>query len=360
MAGLNLLVLNVGSSSLKWSRFDGEVLVADGNEDWQPEDLVTRIGDLLGEHMVDAVGHRITHGGPRFRSSVRVDAAVRAELGSLIPLDALHLGPTLAVVDAVTAARPDLPQIAVFDTTFHATLSEAAFRYAVPASWADHHGIRRYGFHGLSVDWAVSRIATVAGAVPARLIVCHLGSGCSVTAVAAGRSVDTTMGFSPLEGVVMATRSGSIDPGALLHLLIDEKLDPVALRDMLSQHSGWKGVSGLSADLRQVLAAAQQGHAAATVAVDVFVHSLRRAIGAMAGVLGGADAMVFTGAIGEGSSVIRRRAALALPGLELDDTATGSSDRRLSTARSSVDAWLIHAREDLVIRRETARLAAAP
>jgi len=239
---------------------------------------------------------------------------------------------------------------------WRSTLPDAASRYAVPESWADRFAVRRYGFHGLSVDWAVSRTAALCGALPQKLIVCHLGSGCSVTAVAAGHSVDTSMGFSPLEGVVMATRSGSIDPGALLHLVIEEKIDPTRLRTILNEESGWKAVSGLSADLREILDAQAHGHARAALAVDVLVQSLRRAIGAMAGVLGGADRLVFTGAIGEGSPLVRSRAALALPMLHLDETANQASapDSCLSTPTSTVTAWAIHAREDLVVRRETA------
>jgi acetate kinase len=357
-----VLVLNAGSSSLKWSVLDAESGATIAEKD---EGRNTNAGDtqvkaaLQAAGAVDAVGHRVTHGGTRFRAAVRVDEGVRATLETLVPLDALHLRPELAAIDTVAMENPSLPQVVAFDTAFHATMPDAAARYAVPPEWAEGFAIRRFGFHGLSVDWSASRATALLGGAPQKLIVCHLGSGCSVTAVAAGRSVDTTMGFSPLEGLVMATRAGSVDTGAVLHLLSEEKLGVEEIRRTLTEQSGWLGVSGVSADLREVLAAADDGNPRARLAVDLFVQSIRRAMGAMTGVLGGADAVIFTGGIGEHSARIRREAAAALPGLRLDDAANdgiGADDLVISTRDAAVRALVIHAREDLVVLREVRRL----
>jgi acetate kinase len=359
------LVVNAGSSSLKWSVLEAEggATLSGGDEPWRTADTDERLAHvknaLAVAGAVDLVGHRVTHGGTRFRHAVRLDGEVRRALEELVPLDALHLRPALDAIDAVTAVHPTLPQLAAFDTAFHATMPPHASLYAIPRDWTERLGIRRFGFHGLSVDWSTSRAAEMLGGDPARLVVCHLGSGCSVTAVACGRSVDTTMGFSPFDGVVMATRAGSIDPGALLHLLIEEGLGAEEIRTTLAEKSGWLGVSGISTDLREVLAAADRGDERARLATDLFIQSLRRAIGSMAGVLGGADAVVFTGGVGEGSARIRYEAATALSGLRFDaaaNDAVGTDDAVISAPESATRALVVHAREDLVVLREVRRV----
>lgn len=357
---LRALILNAGSSTLKWAVVDARAgtTVASGTEGWtggRGDQIAAR---LAAAPAFAAVGHRVVHGGAEFRAAVRVDAGVRARLDALVELDPLHMPPALAGIDAVAAAFPDVPQIAAFDTAFHATLPAAAAGYALPHEWTSAWGLRRFGFHGLSVAHAVGRAAALAGRMPPRLIVCHLGGGCSITAVADGRSIDTTMGLTPLEGVVMATRSGSVDPGLLLHLILRRGVAPADLQTALDERSGLLGVSGVSGDLRQVLAAADAGDARAGLAYGEFVWSLRRAIGAMAGVLGGADAVVFTGGIGENSARARADVAAALPHLWLDEAANAAAipDCDVAAGGSLVRAFVVRAREDLVILAEIARV----
>jgi acetate kinase len=369
------LVLNAGSSTLKWSVLEaGDDLerhggrpdqrpVAAGTVEWQglaPERQAERVRSLLREVpealTVSAAGHRVVHGGARFRGPARITPEVRQALAALVEIDPLHTPAALAGIDAVTAAAPELPQVAAFDTSFHATLSEAAALYPLPWEWTERYGLRRYGFHGLSVSYAAGRVAELLGGSPLRLLVCHLGSGCSLTAVAGGRSVDTTMGLTPLEGVMMATRSGSVDPGLLLHLQRRCGLDLDALEDGLQQRSGLAGVSGAGGDLRQVLAAAAAGSRRADLAYDLFVHSLVRNAGAMIAVLGGLDAVVLTGGIGEHSARLRGDflARLAFAGVRVDAAAneTAAGDREISPAGAAVRAFTIEAREDLAVLRE--------
>jgi acetate kinase len=369
MAGMTVpsrvLVLNAGSSSLKWSVLlrTATTPIASGTTDWSNTPTAARAEQLLRilaeAPSFDAVGHRVVHGGMDFRDSVRIDAATRQVLAAVTDLDPTHMPATLAAIDAVSAAFPHLPQVAAFDTAFHATMPEAAAGYALPYEWTTRYGIRRFGFHGLSVDYAVTRVAFLAGALPSRIVVCHLGGGCSVTAVAGGRSVDTTMGFSPLEGMMMSTRSGNVDPGLLLHLQLRHGLTPATLHETLVARSGLLGVSGVSGDLRVVIDAMVRGEARATLAYERFVLSVRRAIGQMSGVLGGIDALVFTGGIGESSARVRADAATAASGARLaegpTDVSADRSDRDISSADSAVRVFVLRAREDLVIRREVLR-----
>jgi acetate kinase len=372
------LVLNAGSSTLKWSLLEtgGEQrLLAGGTLDWHgggrdPAGLAEQLRAVLREAAAagsaGAVGHRVVHGGAAFRGPVRVTAEVRQALGALAELDPLHTAAALAGIDAVAAAAPELPQVAAFDTSFHATLPEAAALYALPWEWTERHGLRRYGFHGLSVSYASGRVAELLGGTPGRLLVCHLGSGCSLTAVAGGRSVDTSMGMTPLEGVMMATRAGSIDPGLLLHLQRRCGIDLDALEDGLQHRSGLLGVSGAGADLRQVLAAADGGSRRAALAYDLFVHSLVRGAGAMIAALGGLDALVLTGGIGEHSARLRADflGRLAFAGVRLDDSANWADDdrgdREISPAGAAVRAFTIAAREDLAVLRELLRVLDVP
>jgi acetate kinase len=356
---MHVLVLNSGSSTLKWTLLDGRdrSTVEAGSEPWASPELERR-GEQIRTTLrrisrFDAVGHRVVHGGARFRGPTRLDAAARNDLEQLAALDPLHMRPALAGIDAVSDTFPTVPQVAAFDTSFHVTLPEAAAGYALPFEWSERFGLRRFGFHGLSVQYSLERAQALLGRTPARLIVCHLGSGCSITAVADGRSIDTTMGFTPLEGVMMATRSGSVDPGVLFHLQARCGIGLDELEEALASRSGLLGVSGVSGDLREVLAAAEANAPRARLAYDRFVWTLKRAVGAMAGVLNGVDALVFTGGIGENSARVRAdvAGALAFAGLRLDGDAArpGTDDRLISAPDSRVSALLVRAREDLVI-----------
>jgi acetate kinase len=267
--------------------------------------------------------------------------------------------PALSALDAARAAFPEVPHVAVFDTAFHRTLSDAASGYALPKDWTQRWGLRRFGFHGLSLTWSRDWLRDYVQPFPRRVIVAHLGSGCSVTAILDGASVDTSMGFTPIEGLMMGTRSGSVDPGLLTHLQTHHGIVPLDLEDALANRSGLLGVSGLSPDLRQVIQAADAGNADARLAYDMFIFCARRAVGAAAGVLGGVDAVVFTGGIGEHQPRVRRDISAAFEGLKLDASANdGSGEGEISARGSPVKAFVIQAREDLVLLREVRRLSA--
>jgi acetate kinase len=360
-----VLILNTGSSSVKWTVLAGDkTVLASGNEPWVSEDSAARADQLRAAleraPTFDVAGHRVVHGGTRFREAVFIDESVREELAGLADLDPEHMHASLAGIDTVSAAFPAVPQVAAFDTAFHATMPEAAAGYGLPFEWTERWGLRRFGFHGLSVAYAVERTSELLGAPPSRTIVCHLGSGSSITAVQGGRSLDTTMGFSPLEGLMMATRSGSVDPGVLLYLQQHCEVGVDELSKTLTKRSGLRGVSGVSGDLREVLEAADKGSSRARLAYERFVLSIRRALGAMAGVLGGVDAVVFTGGVGENSARVRRDAssALGFAGLELAEEANASSnaDRDIAAPRSRVRVLVVRAREDLAILKDVLRL----
>ncbi|HEY6697539.1 MAG TPA: acetate/propionate family kinase [Acidimicrobiales bacterium] len=357
---MRILVVNAGSSSLKLRLLgdDDEVL---GTEDLPPVDRLggdnmSRALEKLGGF--DAVGHRIVHGGERYREPVVVDADVRAALEALTELAPLHQPLSLAGLDAVTGLAPDVPAVACFDTAFHATLSPAAATYAVPAEWRDGLRMRRYGFHGLSHAYAARR-ATAAVGDAGRFVTCHLGAGASLAAVRGGRCVDTTMGFTPLEGLVMATRSGTVDPGAVLWLITHHGLDPEAVAHALEHESGLLGLAGTS-DMAAVVEACRQGEPTAELALAVYVHRLRAAIAAMVASLGGLDGLVFTGGVGENAPTVRAAAVAGLGflGVTLDgqrnDEAAGAAtapEADITAAGSSVRALVVAAREDLEIAR---------
>jgi acetate kinase len=309
---------------------------------------------------IRAVGHRVVHGGDRYRAAVRVTPEVRRDIGSLAELAPLHNPISVQVIDAVSAALPGVPQFAAFDTAFHATLPPAARTYAVPHSWTCEWHLRRYGFHGLSHAYCAARAAEMLARRDLRLVVAHLGNGASASAVRNGICVDTSMGFTPLDGLVMGTRSGAVDPGLLIHLLRHKGLDPDRLDHALNHESGLLGVSGVSADMRRVLAAAATGDPRARLAIDVYVHRLRQTIGAMAATLGGIDALVFTAGVGEHSAEIRRRACqgLGFLGLELDESANAgcTPDADVASPASRARILVIATREDLTIAREIKRL----
>lgn len=348
--GSGLLVLNSGSASFKWSLFDPDGRELDQGSGDAVHDGLEPVLDRVPRP--GAVGHRIVHGGARFPLPVRLDSTVREALEALVPFAPLHQGAALRAIDAVGSRWPGVAQVACFDTAFHSTLPEAAARYALPRDWCEKFGLRRFGAHGLSVEWSVRRAAALLGALPARLLVCHLGGGSSFTAVRDGRSIDTTMGLTPLEGPAMGTRSGSLDPGILLYLLREGGLSVAELAEGLQRHSGLLGMSGVSADLRQVCAAADRGDAAASAAIEHLLWTYRRAAGAMCAAMGGTDAVVFTGGIGEHHAFVRSAIATAVGSCVLDAGMNGSmrGDGVISVAASPVRALVIEAREDRVIR----------
>ncbi|HET6833221.1 MAG TPA: acetate/propionate family kinase [Acidimicrobiales bacterium] len=357
---MRILVVNAGSSSLKL-RLLGDHDEALGSEDLAPvdrlrDDDLGRAVERLGSF--DAVGHRIVHGGERYREPVVVDGDVRAELGALTDLAPVHQPKSLAALDAVTGLAPDVPAVACFDTAFHATLSPAAATYAVPAKWRDRLHLRRYGFHGLSHAYAARR-ATAGIGDAGRLVTCHLGAGASLAAVRGHRCVDTTMGFTPLEGLVMATRSGTVDPGAVLWLITHQGLDPGAVAHSLEHESGLLAMAGTS-DMAAVVEACRRGEPTATLALDVYVHRLRAAIAAMVASLGGLDALVFTGGVGENAPTVRAAAVAglgflgaALDAQRNDEAVGGAADPEadITAAGSSVRTLVVAAREDLEIAR---------
>jgi acetate kinase len=362
---LRVLVVNAGSSSLKLRVLDGDDSVLAG------QDLDAAGGVVAQEELAAAlsrlpaaaaVGHRVVHGGERFREAVLVDAEVGRALRGLADLAPLHQSKSLAALDEVTRALPGLPAVACFDTAFHATLPAAASTYAVPEEWRRRYGIRRYGFHGLSHAHVARRAAELLGRDDLRLVSCHLGAGASLAAVRNGRCLDTTMGFTPLEGLVMATRSGSVDPGLLLWLLEREAVSERRMAEALERESGLLALAG-SADMRQVVAAAGAGEERAGLALEVYVHRLRALIAAMAAALGGLDAIAFTGGVGENSPAVRAAAVerLGFLGARIDPRANepAAEDRRVSPAAAEVAVLVIAAREDLEIARQTRAVVSA-
>jgi acetate kinase len=358
---VRLLIVNAGSSSLKLRLLgDSDELLADRDlqapqAQVDPQALLSALEGLEA----DVAVHRVVHGGTRFREPVRVDAAVIDALHELSDLAPLHQPKSLAALDAVSKALPEVPAVACFDTAFHATLPEAARTYAVPREWRERWDLRRYGFHGLSHAYAARRAADLVGGRQLRVVSCHLGAGASLCAIRHGQSVDTTMGFTPLEGLVMATRSGSVDPGMLLWLLERERLAEPRMAEALEHSSGLLALGG-SADIRELLA---RDDADAQMAVGVYLHRLRAGIAAMAAALGGLDALVFTGGVGENSAPVRARAAegLSFLGLVVDDARNqaADSDEDISSAGAAVRTFVVRAREDLEMARQARQLLGA-
>jgi acetate kinase len=314
---------------------------------------------------IDVVGHRVVHGGRAFRDPTRITAEVKAEIAKLAEFAPEHNRLEWEAIEAAERVLgPGVPQVAVFDTAFHATLPPAATVYPGPYGWIEQ-GIRRYGFHGISHQYTSRRAAEVLGRDPAslRLVTCHLGNGCSLAAVRGGRSIDTTMGFTPLEGLMMGTRSGSIDPGIVIFLVRNCGYTADQLDHILNRESGLKGLSGLSADMREILAAIEQGNERARLAFDVFTHRLCREIGGMVASLGGLDALVFTAGIGENCPPLREAACrqFGFLGLKLDTgrNADCAVDEDIAAADSAVRVLVIHTDEDWEIVRECHRLLRA-
>jgi acetate kinase len=359
LLSVRVLVVNAGSSSLKLSVLDGDRLV---RAEELPAVSATVDGDELAATVlalgpVDAVGHRIVHGGTRYLEAVKLDDAVLASLWELADLAPLHQAKSLAALEAVSSARPDCPAVACFDTAFHATIPLGAATYALPREWRERWGLRRFGFHGLSHAYASRRAAELLGRSleTLRIVTCHLGAGASLAAVKSGRSVDTTMGFTPLEGLAMATRSGSVDPGLLLWLLERTELSEREMAYALEHQSGMLALAG-SADMRAVIQGADEDHPDAQLALDVYVHRLRGGVAAMAAAMDGLDVIVWTGGVGEHAPSIRAATVrgLSFLGLDIDDdrnqTATG--DRDVTGDQSKVSAVVVTAREDLEIARQ--------
>lgn len=368
---MRILVLNSGSSSLKFDLWEtspekiasnSDLLLAQGSVE-----RMASVGDALRDVFarlrnvpVDAVGHRIVHGGSLFRTSVAIDAEVERKIDELSILAPLHNPHNLAGVRAAREALPGIPHVAVFDTAFHAGLPPHAYTYGLPYSYLSEKGIRRYGFHGISHRYVSWWFAHLQGKERKdfRLITCHLGNGCSVCAIDRGRSVDTSMGFTPLEGLLMGSRSGDVDAGAILHLIMQEKMEPAAVLATLNGGSGLRGVSGVSNDMRDVLKAARAGEERAQLAVDLFCYRVKKYIGAYLAAMNGADALIFTGGIGENSAEIRRRVCMNLDrlGITVDEAANNKDSREdRQIGFGQVPVWVSPTEEELLIARDTLR-----
>jgi acetate kinase len=358
---MRILVLNAGSSSIKLRLLDADDAVK-FSRDFETEDLnaIDALDGVADGSELEAVGHRVVHGGDRFSSAVLITDEILEQIASLEELAPLHQA---AAVDGINRARrafPNLPHVACFDTAFHSDMPATASTYAVPLRWRESLGVRRYGFHGLSHAYVSRRAAEMIGRPldSLRIVTCHLGAGASLAAVAGTRSVDTTMGFTPLEGLVMATRSGSIDPSIPMWLL-DRGLTLAEIREGLERDSGLIGLAG-TPDMREILKRANEGDAKAALARNVYLHALQGGIARMAASMHGIDALVFTGGVGEHSSEIRSTAAAGLGflGIRLDESRNrqAKGDTDISAPGASVRAVMITAREDIQMAREIRHL----
>ncbi len=368
MKGDCILVLNGGSATLKYAAFgptrastagdclmQGQVDLPAGRHGEGVRDGLREIERRVAAFGIAAVGHRIVHGGTKFAGPAIIDDAVVAELAALQTLAPLHQRLGLAVVEAARLQRPDVPHVAAFDTAFHASMPIVAQRFALPQSWFDR-GVRRFGFHGLSYEFIASKLAQMSGTEPTRrVVVAHLGSGASLCAMHDGRSVATTMSFTPTDGLMMATRSGALDPAVVLYLLREEGMSVDAVEHLLNLESGLLGVSGSSGDMRTLLASSDP---AAQLAVDLFVYRVVIETGAMVAALGGVDALVFTGGIGTHQAQIRARVceALAWLGIDCDPSRNEGGQMRFDSERSRVRLWNIPTDEEAVIALQTAQL----
>jgi acetate kinase len=397
---MNVLVINAGSSSVKYQLFDmtNETVVAKGKVErigmetamltHEPTgkleirevseilDHTTAIrkvlriltdpkeGVLRSLHDVHAVGHRVVHGGETFSGSVRIDEGVKQEIKRLFDLAPLHNPGALTGILAVEANLPHITQVAAFDTAFHQTMPPVSFRYPIPSVFYKKHRVRRYGFHGTSHQYVSGRVSELTGRPldQMKMITCHIGNGASVTAIMNGKSFDTSMGLTPLEGLMMGTRSGDIDPAIVPFAMDKEDLSLNEVNSMLNRHSGLFAVSGGLGDMREIIEAAQEGDRNAQLAFDMYEYRLRKYIGAYAAAMNGFDALVFTAGVGENSALLRKTVCdrLSFLGVKLDDEAnerrTGD-DRIVSAADSRIEVWVIPTNEELMIARDTFREA---
>ena len=383
-----ILVLNAGSSSLKFSIFgvekgtgeqlvrgqiegigtsprfrlcrgSGEVIEAQslvGGEPLNHEQalryVIDRCPRWIGGYRLVAAGHRVVHGGVKYAEPVAITPEVLADLERLVPLAPLHQPHNLAAIRAAIETMPFLPQVACFDTAFHRTQPEVAQQFGLPRHLTDE-GVRRYGFHGLSYEYVASKLPSIdSRAAQGRTIVAHLGNGASMCALLAGKSIATTMSFTPLDGLVMGTRVGSLDPGVLLYLMARHGMNAATLENMLYHESGLLGVSGVSSDMRELLASRDPR---AAEAIDLFVYRINRELGSLAAALGGLDALVFTGGIGENAAEIRRRICLDAKwlGVSFDEAANSKGGTRISHAESGTAVWVIPTNEELMIANHT-------
>jgi len=364
---MRVLVVNAGSSSLKVSLVAPDDKVQSEHEFESPGGQIDTAKLAAAVHEmkdIEAVGHRVVHGGPRYPQSVRIDADVIGYLVTITDLAPLHLPAALAGVAAVREVLPRVPAVAAMDTAFHSRMPAAASTYAIPHEWRELHGVRRYGFHGFSHAYASRRAAEMVGSpgTGLKVVTCHLGSGASVAAVWGGRSMDTTMGFTPLEGLVMATRSGSIDPGAVLWLQRHAGVTEAEMAETLDRHSGLKALAG-TGDMKELLELRSAGDEGAQLAFDVYVHRLRGCIAAMAAGMGGVDVLVFTGGVGERAAPVRAAAVSGLRflGVEIDPTlnANVDADADISSESAAVPTLVIRAREDIEVAREVRKVLAS-
>ncbi|MDP9054547.1 MAG: acetate kinase [Acidobacteriota bacterium] len=361
---MRILVLNAGSSSLKFNLFESnrEVVIAKGEVE-RVSDMADALASVFqhpGTDRVDAVGNRVVHGGDRFYQSLVIDDAVEKGIEELSVLAPLHNPHNLEAFRAAKRRLPGVPQVAVFDTAFHHSLPPRAYLYGLPYEYMTEKKIRRYGFHGISHRYVSEKLAEI-GQTPRgdyRIISCHLGNGCSVCAIEGGKSIDTSMGFTPLEGLIMGARSGDVDPGAILHLIGHEHADPAQLLHTLNSESGLRGISGVSNDMRDVLQAAQSGNERASLAVDAFCYRVRKYIGEYLAVMNGADALIFTGGIGENAAGIRARICEGMSslGIAVDRAANEKESKEArKIGHSAVKVWVVPTNEELLIARDTLR-----
>lgn len=396
---MKILVLNCGSSSLKFQLIESDRTLAKGliedlggaavlhfeTEGKKPlRDAIGKYdaksavekalavmseGDssILGHREeIGAVGHRVVHGGETFKASVLIDEKVEDGIEDNIALAPLHNPANLQGYRAAKAVLPDVPHVAVFDTSFHQTMPPEAYLYALPYADYQRHGVRRFGFHGTSHRFVSGRAAELlkrkSDDPDLRLITCHLGNGCSVAAIHGGKSVDTSMGFTPLEGLVMGTRCGDLDPAALLYLMGRDDLDAAEASALMNKHSGLLGISGLSHDMRTLLEAEEKGNDRAKLAIDIFCYRLRKYIASYVGALGGLDALIFAGGIGENSPAVRERSLHGLDavGLKLDagrNAAAQGVEAEISPAGACPQVFVIPTNEELLIARDTLSIA---
>jgi acetate kinase len=403
---MKVLVLNSGSSSQKACLYDfagkppsnPAAFLWEARVEWgreratviakrsgcAPEEAQLRVGSRSGavEHLlsmlwsgpapvlhspsqIDVVGHRVVHGGPKYEEPVLISPEVKSQIAKAALFAPLHNRAELEAMEIAAKLVGAVPQIAVFDTAFHSKMPPEAIVYPGPYEWFER-GIRRYGFHGISHQYCAGRAAELLGQSPAslRIVSCHLGNGCSLAAVRGGRSVDTTMGFTPLEGLMMGTRSGSVDPGILTYLMRTGKRTAEQMDDLLNHNSGLLGVSHISGDMREILAAVRKGSERAKLALDIYVHRLQAGVAAMAASLGGLDALVFTAGVGENSSEVRLAtcANLRFLGVSLDEKKNVhvNPDQDIAAAGSAVRVLVVRTQEDWAIARECWRLMRSP